>query len=119
MKSELTSDRTSSVETTLQSACPTGTGKAAHHQNKALVDVTAQCEANNGVERQPRTLGQRGKQKRPTKILVTMRFSPEVLNYFKADGEGWQTRINDTLMEYVELQGSNKVSVPENTYPSM
>jgi uncharacterized protein (DUF4415 family) len=45
--------------------------------------------------------GQRGRQKRPTKILVTMRFSPEVLAYFKAGGDGWQTRINDVLREHV------------------
>lgn len=45
--------------------------------------------------------GQRGKQKRPTKILVTMRFSPEVLDFFKQGGEGWQTRMNDVLKNFV------------------
>lgn len=46
--------------------------------------------------------GQRGPQKRPTKVPVTVRFSPEVVEYFKATGEGWQTRMNDALEEYVE-----------------
>lgn len=46
--------------------------------------------------------GQRGPQKRPTKVAVTVRYSPEVVAYFKATGEGWQTRMNDVLREYVE-----------------
>ena len=45
--------------------------------------------------------GQRGPQKHPTKVPVTVRYSPEVLEYFKATGEGWQTRMNDALREYV------------------
>ena len=52
----------------------------------------------------PRFPGQRGRQKRPTKVLVTMRFSREVLDYFKASGEGWQTRMNDVLKQYVAQQ---------------
>jgi uncharacterized protein (DUF4415 family) len=35
------------------------------------------------------------------KRLVSIRFSPEVLAYFKAGGEGWQTRMNQVLMDYV------------------
>lgn len=46
--------------------------------------------------------GQRGSQKRPTKVPVTVRYSPEVIEYFKATGEGWQTRMNIALQEYVE-----------------
>jgi len=45
--------------------------------------------------------GQRGPQKRQTKVAVTVRYSPEVLEYFKSTGEGWQTRMNDALREYV------------------
>ena len=41
--------------------------------------------------------GQRGKQKHPTKQLVSLRLSPAVLEYFKATGPGWQTRIDDIL----------------------
>ncbi|WP_300337868.1 BrnA antitoxin family protein [Accumulibacter sp.] len=46
--------------------------------------------------------GRRGPQKRPTKVAVTLRYSREVLEYFKATGEGWQTRMNEALREYVE-----------------
>lgn len=50
--------------------------------------------------------GQRGPQKQPTKVAVTVRYSPEVIDYFKATGEGWQTRMNDALREYVEQHRS-------------
>ncbi len=48
----------------------------------------------------------RGKQKVPTKISTTLRLSPEVMNYFKATGEGWQTRIDEALREYVQTHGA-------------
>jgi uncharacterized protein (DUF4415 family) len=45
--------------------------------------------------------GQRGAQKQPTKISVTLRYSPEVVAYFKAMGNSWQTRINDALKDWI------------------
>ena len=36
-----------------------------------------------------------------TKRLVSIRYSPEVLAYFKSTGEGWQSRIDKVLREYV------------------
>lgn len=45
--------------------------------------------------------GQRGPQRSPTKLPVTVRYSPEVVAYFKATGAGWQTRMNDALSEWV------------------
>ena len=44
----------------------------------------------------------RGKQKKPTKIPTTLRLSPEVMAYFKATGEGWQTRVDAALREYIQ-----------------
>lgn len=41
--------------------------------------------------------GLRGPQKSPTKQLVSLRLSPEVLEHFKSKGPGWQTRIDQTL----------------------
>ena len=46
--------------------------------------------------------GQRGPQKAPTKVAVTVRYSADVVEYFKSTGEGWQTRMNDALREYVK-----------------
>ena len=35
------------------------------------------------------------------KQLVSIRYSPEVIDYFKATGEGWQTRLDGVLKAYV------------------
>lgn len=35
------------------------------------------------------------------KLLVSVRYSPEVVAYFKATGEGWQSRMDSVLREYV------------------
>ena len=36
-----------------------------------------------------------------TKQLVSVRYSPEVLAYFKSTGDGWQSRMDRVLREYV------------------
>ena len=46
-------------------------------------------------------LGVRGPQKAPTKVRVSLRLSPEVVNYFRATGDGWQTRMDSELLEMV------------------
>lgn len=46
--------------------------------------------------------GKRGPQKAPTKTLVSLRLSPEVIDHFKATGRGWQTRIDSTLVEAIK-----------------
>jgi uncharacterized protein (DUF4415 family) len=47
-----------------------------------------------------RTLRGRPKSANP-KQLVSVRYSPEVLAFFKATGEGWQTRMDGVLRQYV------------------
>ena len=37
-----------------------------------------------------------------TKQPVSIRLSPDVIEYFKAAGKGWQTRIDEVLLEYVK-----------------
>ncbi len=49
--------------------------------------------------------GQRGPQKAPTKVLISLRLSPEVVEHFKATGTGWQTRIDGTLLELIRKKG--------------
>jgi uncharacterized protein (DUF4415 family) len=43
----------------------------------------------------------RGPQKAPLKQPISIRLSPEVIEYFKAEGPGWQTRIDAVLREYM------------------
>lgn len=45
----------------------------------------------------------RGPQKAPTKQLVSLRLSPDVLDRFKAGGPGWQSRIDEALRKVVGL----------------
>ena len=50
-----------------------------------------------------RSLRGRPKSAHP-KQLVSVRYSAEVLAYFKATGEGWQSRMDGVLREYVARQ---------------
>jgi uncharacterized protein (DUF4415 family) len=44
----------------------------------------------------------RGRPKSPQKKLrVSVRYSPEVVAYFKSTGEGWQSRMDGVLRKYV------------------
>jgi uncharacterized protein (DUF4415 family) len=43
------------------------------------------------------------------KQLVSIRYSPEVIEFFRATGEGWQARMNQVLREHV-LQVSRRTS---------
>ena len=42
------------------------------------------------------------------KLLVSVRYSPEVLNYFRSTGDGWQARMDGVLQEYVAKQSSRR-----------
>jgi uncharacterized protein (DUF4415 family) len=46
----------------------------------------------------------RGPNKAPTKKLVSLRLSPEVVEHFKSQGPGWQSRIDDTLRKAAKLK---------------
>ena len=35
------------------------------------------------------------------KLLVSVRYSPEVVAYFKSTGDGWQSRMDGVLQRYV------------------
>lgn len=47
-------------------------------------------------------LGVRGPQKTPTKERITIRLSPEVVQRFRATGDGWQTRVDAALQEWLK-----------------
>ena len=48
----------------------------------------------------------RGPNKAPTKELVSIRLSRNVIEYFKKEGDGWQTRIDETLQKAVKRKAS-------------
>ena len=44
----------------------------------------------------------RGRPKSPNKkVLLSVRYSPEVVEYFKSTGEGWQVLMDSVLRKYV------------------
>ncbi len=68
------------------------------------------AEINKGIEADPNTYEVKDfstlrKIGRPVsdnkKDRVNIRLSKEITQYFKATGKGWQTRINEILLEYI------------------
>lgn len=43
----------------------------------------------------------RGPQKAPTKVLTTIRLDADVVAFFRAQGPGYQVRINEALRQFV------------------
>ena len=44
----------------------------------------------------------RGPQKNPVKERITIRLSPEVVQPFRATGDGWQTRVDAALKDWLK-----------------
>jgi uncharacterized protein (DUF4415 family) len=42
------------------------------------------------------------------KQLVSVRYSPEVLAFFRSTGDGWQARMDGVLKRYVETQARRR-----------
>ncbi len=40
------------------------------------------------------------------KQLVSIRYSPEVIDYFRASGAGWQSRMDAVLKDYIETHST-------------
>ncbi|MSQ72652.1 MAG: hypothetical protein EXR27_15390 [Betaproteobacteria bacterium] len=51
----------------------------------------------------------RGRPKSKTKkLLVSVRYSPEVIAYFRSTGDGWQGRMDGVLSEYVNRHAARR-----------
>lgn len=55
------------------------------------------------AENMRKNVGGRPKSQNP-KVAVSLRLDPEVISKFKAQGPGWQTRINDALRDAAGLK---------------
>ncbi len=49
-----------------------------------------------------RKLGVRGPQKAPTKERITIRLSRDVVERFRAMGDGWQARVDEALQDWLK-----------------
>lgn len=54
----------------------------------------------------------RGPQKAPTKVLTTIRLDADVIAFFRAQGRGYQTRINEALRRVKERGLTTRSSGP-------
>jgi uncharacterized protein (DUF4415 family) len=48
------------------------------------------------------SLKARGPQKAPVKERITIRLSREVVERFRATGQGWQTRMDEALKDWIK-----------------
>ncbi|HMG48831.1 MAG TPA: BrnA antitoxin family protein [Allosphingosinicella sp.] len=64
------------------------------------------------VIREARPRGRPPKEAGERKEKVTLRLSPEVLSYFRAQGTGWQTRIDLLLTDHVRTSALPGGKVP-------
>lgn len=69
--------------------------------NAAIADDADTYELSDLEFKQLRPMRGRPKSANP-KILLSVRYSPDVVEYFKSTGEGWQSRMDEVLREYVE-----------------
>ena len=46
----------------------------------------------------------RGPNKAPTKKLVSLRLSRDVIDHFRSQGRGWQSRIDDALRKAAKIK---------------
>jgi uncharacterized protein (DUF4415 family) len=58
-----------------------------------------------------RKIGVRGPQKGPTKIPLSLRLSPEVVEAFRASGDGWQKRIDAVLADWLKTHSPDEVTL--------
>lgn len=76
-------------------------------EDKAIVaaakaDPDAQPLSANQLKEMVPLQAVRGRPKSTNKkLLVSVRYSPEVVAYFKSTGDGWQSRMDSVLLKYV------------------
>jgi uncharacterized protein (DUF4415 family) len=86
------------------------------HMPSEAEDASIVAAAKNDPEAQPLTDAQlasmvplralRGRPKSANpKVLLSVRYSPEVVEYFKSLGDGWQSQMDRVLREHVARRG--------------
>lgn len=82
--------------------------KRARPAKEALPKIFGEKMAAELLKGKP---GRRGPQKLPTKESVTVRYSREVLEYFRSTGNGWQSRMDEALKEWVARHRAHRGSL--------
>ena len=58
----------------------------------------------NGLKAEKKKRGERGQQKTPTKVPITLRLDPDIVDFFKQAGTGYQSRMNDALRQFIDAR---------------
>ena len=53
-----------------------------------------------------KTIPTRGPQKKPTKQIISIRLSAEVLSHYKSKGPGWQSKIDEDLKKLAKRKSA-------------
>ena len=81
----------------------------------AMVDPDALLLTNAQMKAMVPLKAVRGRPKSENKkLLVSVRYSPDVLTYFRSTGDGWQARMDGVLQEYVAKQGTRRTKRAAN-----
>jgi uncharacterized protein (DUF4415 family) len=72
-------------------------------------DIKSFSPAASLPESLQRKLGVRGPQKAPTKERITIRLSRDVVERFRATGDGWQSRVDAALQDWLKKQKRGSV----------
>lgn len=67
---------------------------------EALPADLAQMLFSHQEEMEAKGIMQKENSRKPTKQIITIRLSADVVEKFRATGKGWQTRINEILRQY-------------------
>jgi uncharacterized protein (DUF4415 family) len=71
--------------------------------NRGIAEDPDTFEVSSEQMKQMKKLGARGRPKSDsTKVLVSVRYDADVIEAFRAAGDGWQTRMNGALREWLQ-----------------
>lgn len=82
--------------------------KASRTDWKRLADMDDEAIDTSDIPELDDAFFERAELRLPAKKSVTIRLDEDVLEWFKAQGKGYQTRINKLLRQYMERQDSGR-----------
>jgi uncharacterized protein (DUF4415 family) len=72
---------------------------------RPALEVIAEVFGAEAAETIRRGRGRPQKAEKEKKVSQTLRLDPDVLEAYRHEGSGWQTRINDVLREHMPKHG--------------
>ena len=78
------------------------TDSAGEVRELSLKDLAALQSSQALPQSVQRKIGDRGPQRAPTKERITIRLSRDVVERFRATGDGWQTRVDAALQDWLK-----------------